>query len=154
MSLLTVDNGVFEVLASHGDTYLGGEDFDQRVMQHFIKIFNKKTNTDMQKDKRAMQRLRREVETVKRALSSSHQARLELEALYDGHDKNGCDIQPHRLGTHNFFGPGSDFQIDRTTSMTRRASRGRSAACVLQSTDHCSDFAGPSPVLGRSRPAA
>ena len=67
MSLLTVDNGVFEVLASHGDTYLGGEDFDQRVMQHFIKIFNKKTNTDMQKDKRAMQRLRREVETVKRA---------------------------------------------------------------------------------------
>merc|ERR1712054_704658 len=61
-------------------------DFDQRVMQHFIKIFNKKTNTDMQKDKRAMQKLRKEVEKAKRALSSTHQARLEIEALFDGHD--------------------------------------------------------------------
>merc|ERR1719183_2762217 len=51
-----------------------------------IKIFNKKTNTDMQKDKRAMQKLRREVEKAKRALSSTHQARLEIEALFDGHD--------------------------------------------------------------------
>jgi len=86
VSLLTIDNGVFEVVATNGDTHLGGEDFDQRVMQHFIKIFNKKTSTDMQKDKRAMQKLRREVEKAKRALSSTHQARLEIEALYDGHD--------------------------------------------------------------------
>merc|ERR1712054_602823 len=61
-------------------------DFDQRVMQHFIEIFNKKASTDMTKDKRAMQKLRREVEKAKRALSSTHQARLEIEALYDGHD--------------------------------------------------------------------
>merc|ERR1712070_800175 len=86
VSLLTIDNGVFEVVATNGDTHLGGEDFDQRVMQHFIKIFNKKTSTDMQKDKRSMQKLRREVEKAKRALSSTHQARLEIEALYDGHD--------------------------------------------------------------------
>jgi len=77
---------VFEVVATNGDTHLGGEDFDQRVMQFFIKIFNKKTGTDMQKDSRAMQKLRREVEKAKRALSSTHQARLEIEALFDGHD--------------------------------------------------------------------
>merc|ERR1712216_740963 len=86
VSLLTIDNGVFEVVATNGDTHLGGEDFDQRVMQHFIKIFNKKHSKDMTKDKRSMQKLRREVEKTKRALSSTHQARVEIEALYDGQD--------------------------------------------------------------------
>jgi len=86
VSLLTIDNGVFEVVATNGDTHLGGEDFDQRVMQHFIKLFNKKTGKDMNKDKRAIQKLRREVEKAKRALSSTHQARLEIEALHDGAD--------------------------------------------------------------------
>merc|ERR1712216_97111 len=59
---------------------------DQRVMQHFIKIFNKKHNKDMSKDKRSLQKLRREVEKAKRALSSAHQARIEIEAFYDGID--------------------------------------------------------------------
>jgi len=68
VSLLTIDNGVFEVVATNGDTHLGGEDFDQRVMQHFIKIFNKKHSKDMTKDKRSIQKLRREVEKAKRAL--------------------------------------------------------------------------------------
>merc|ERR1712230_304406 len=86
VSLLTIDNGVFEVVATNGDTHLGGEDFDQRVMQHFIKIFNKKHNKDMSKDKRSLQKLRREVEKTKRALSSTHQARIEIEALFDGVD--------------------------------------------------------------------
>merc|ERR1711896_50428 len=86
VSLLTIDNGVFEVVATNGDTHLGGEDFDQRVMQHFIKMFNKKHNKDMAKDKRSLQKLRREVEKAKRALSSTHQARVEIEALYDGKD--------------------------------------------------------------------
>ena len=86
VSLLTIDNGVFEVVATNGDTHLGGEDFDQRVMQHFIKMFNKKHNKDLQKDKRALQKLRREVEKAKRALSSTHQARVEIEALMDGLD--------------------------------------------------------------------
>merc|ERR1711865_373863 len=67
-------------------THLGGEDFDQRVMQHFIKIFNKKHSKDMTKDMRSMQKLRREVEKTKRALSSTHQARIEIEALFDGVD--------------------------------------------------------------------
>merc|ERR1712048_1204699 len=86
VSLLTIDNGVFEVVATSGDTHLGGEDFDQRVMAHFMKIFNKKHGKDMGKDKRALQKLRREVEKAKRALSSTHQARLEIEALFDGVD--------------------------------------------------------------------
>merc|ERR1712176_298434 len=86
VSLLTIDNGVFEVVATNGDTHLGGEDFDQRVMQHFMKIFNKKHSKDMSKDKRALQKLRREAEKAKRALSSTHQARIEIEALFDGVD--------------------------------------------------------------------
>ena len=86
VTLLTIDNGVFEVLATNGDTHLGGEDFDQRIMKYFLKVFKKKHKKDMSKDKRAMQKLRREAERVKRALSTQHQARLEIEALFDGVD--------------------------------------------------------------------
>jgi heat shock protein 5 len=86
VTLLTIDNGVFEVLATSGDTHLGGEDFDQRVMAYFIKMLKKRDGTDIQKDKRALQKLRREVERVKRTLSSQHQARLEIEGLMDGVD--------------------------------------------------------------------
>merc|ERR1712139_439446 len=86
VSLLTIDNGVFEVVATNGDTHLGGEDFDQRVMQHFMKIFEKKHSKDMSKDKRAIQKLRKEVEKAKRALSSTHQTRVEIEALFDVED--------------------------------------------------------------------
>lgn len=86
VSLLTIDNGVFEVVATNGDTHLGGEDFDQRVMDHFIKLYKKKKGKDIRKDNRAVQKLRREVEKAKRALSSSHQARIEIESLFDGED--------------------------------------------------------------------
>jgi heat shock protein 5 len=86
VSLLTIDNGVFEVLATNGDTHLGGEDFDQRIMKYFMKIFKKKHKVSLLKDKRAMQKLRRESERVKRALSTQPQARAEIEALHDGID--------------------------------------------------------------------
>jgi heat shock protein 5 len=86
VTLLTIDNGVFEVLATNGDTHLGGEDFDQRVMQYFIKMLKKKNKMDITSDKRALQKLRRETERVKRALSSTHQARLEIESLFEGED--------------------------------------------------------------------
>jgi heat shock protein 5 len=86
VTLLTIDSGVFEVLATNGDTHLGGEDFDQRVMQYFIKMMKKKSNTDISGDKRALQKLRKEVERVKRALSSQQQARLEIENLVEGFD--------------------------------------------------------------------
>ena len=86
VSLLTIADGVFEVVATNGDTHLGGEDFDQRVMDHFIKLFKKKTGKDLRKDDRAVQKLRREVEKAKRALSSAHQTKVEVEALFDGQD--------------------------------------------------------------------
>merc|ERR1712232_573900 len=79
-------NGVFEVLATSGDTHLGGEDFDQRVMYHLMKVFKTRHGKDMSKDKRAVQKLRHEVEKAKRALSSTHQARLEIEGLFGGID--------------------------------------------------------------------
>merc|ERR1712033_161984 len=86
VSLLTIDNGVFEVIATNGDTHLGGEDFDQRVMDYFIKLYKKKTGKDIRKDNRAVQKLRREVEKAKRSLSSGHQARIEIESFFDGND--------------------------------------------------------------------
>ena len=86
VSLLTIDNGVFEVVATNGDTHLGGEDFDLRVMEHFIKLYKKKTGKDVRGDNRAVQKLRREVEKAKRVLSSQHQARIEIESFYEGDD--------------------------------------------------------------------
>jgi len=86
VSVLTIDNGVFEVISTNGDTHLGGEDFDQRVMEYFVKLIKKKYGADITTDKRAMQKLRRECERAKRVLSSQHQVRVEIESLYDGVD--------------------------------------------------------------------
>jgi len=86
VSILTIDEGVFEVLATNGDTHLGGEDFDQRVMDHFMKQIKQKTKVDLSKDKRGMAKLRREVEKAKRSLSSVHQVKVEIESLIDGED--------------------------------------------------------------------
>ena len=83
VTLLTIDNGVFEVLATNGDTHLGGEDFDQRVMQYLAKVFAKraKGGVDISGDKRALQRLRKEVERAKRELSTSKKVLIEIEKL-------------------------------------------------------------------------
>ena len=86
VSLLTVEGGVFEVLATSGDTHLGGEDFDNRMINHLLKTFKRKTGVDAAQDKRAVQKLRREVEMAKRTLSSTHQTRVEIEGLSGGHD--------------------------------------------------------------------
>merc|ERR1711998_102730 len=87
VSLLTIDNGVFEVVATAGDTHLGGEDFDQRLTEHFVKIFKKKNNgVDIKKDARAFQKLKSEVEKAKRDLSSVHQVKVTIEGIIDGID--------------------------------------------------------------------
>ena len=86
VSILTIDEGVFEVLATNGDTHLGGEDFDQRVMEHFLKSIKSKTKVDLSKNKRALAKLRREIEKAKRSLSSVHQVKVEIESLVDGED--------------------------------------------------------------------
>ncbi|EEQ88316.1 glucose-regulated protein [Blastomyces dermatitidis ER-3] len=86
VSLLSIDNGAFEVLATAGDTHLGGEDFDQRVINHFVKLYNKKNNVDITKDLKTMGKLKREVEKAKRTLSSQMSTRIEIEAFHDGKD--------------------------------------------------------------------
>jgi len=86
VSVLTIDSGVFEVVSTNGNTHLGGEDFDQRVMDYFMKLYKKKTGKDVRKSDRSVQKLRREVEKAKRALSSAHQAKIEIESFFEGED--------------------------------------------------------------------
>nr|CDS20284.1 Heat Shock protein family member hsp 3 [Echinococcus granulosus] len=86
VSLLTIDNGVFEVVATSGDTHLGGEDFDQRLIDYFVKLYKKKEGKDITKDDRAVQKLRREVEKAKRTLSTEHSTMIEIDNLFEGKD--------------------------------------------------------------------
>jgi heat shock protein 5 len=86
VSALTVDSGVFEVLSTAGDTHLGGEDFDNRVIQYLVKKFNKEHSTDINKNVKAMSKLKREAEKAKRTLSSQMSTRIEIENLHEGID--------------------------------------------------------------------
>lgn len=87
VTLLTIDHGVFEVKATSGNTHLGGEDFDQRLMDYCILQFKRKNNgIDISKDKRALQRLRKQCENAKRTLSTQSSAAIDCEALYQGID--------------------------------------------------------------------
>ena len=86
VTLLHIDNGVFEVKATSGNTHLGGEDFDQRMMDFFISQFKRKNGIDISKDKRALQRLRKQCENTKRTLSTQNMATVDCEALSNGVD--------------------------------------------------------------------
>ncbi|XP_004624354.1 heat shock 70 kDa protein 1-like [Octodon degus] len=86
VSVLTIDDGIFEVKATAGDTHLGGEDFDNRLVSHFVEEFKRKHKKDISQNKRAVRRLRTACERAKRTLSSSTQANLEIDSLYDGVD--------------------------------------------------------------------
>ncbi|CEO96153.1 unnamed protein product (mitochondrion) [Plasmodiophora brassicae] len=87
VSLLTMDGGVFEVKATAGNTHLGGEDFDDRLVQHFVDEFKRKNRgADLTGNQRALRRLRTQCEKAKRALSSSTQATIEVDSLHDGAD--------------------------------------------------------------------
>ena len=86
VSLLTIDDGIFEVKATAGDTHLGGEDFDNRLVNHFIQEFKRKTKKDMSTNQRALRRLRTACERAKRTLSSSAQTSLEIDSLFEGID--------------------------------------------------------------------
>ena len=88
LSLLTIDDGVFEVLATAGDTHLGGEDFDNTLVDYCVAEFEKKTKTLLKGNSRGLRRLRTVVERAKRTLSSSTQATVEVDSLADGHDFN------------------------------------------------------------------
>ncbi|CAL3969532.1 hypothetical protein PZA11_005947 [Diplocarpon coronariae] len=86
VSLLSIDRGVFEVLSTAGDTHLGGEDFDQRVINYFAKKYNKDHSVDITKDLKTMGKLKREAEKAKRTLSSQKTTRIEIEAFHNGND--------------------------------------------------------------------
>jgi len=86
VSLLTIDDGVFEVKATAGDTHLGGEDFDTRILQHFMTEFKRKHKKDLSTSARSLNRLRTACEKAKRTLSSSAQASVEIDSILDGID--------------------------------------------------------------------
>ena len=86
VSLLTIDDGIFEVKATAGDTHLGGEDFDSRIVQHFISEFKRKHKKDISTNPRSLRRLRTSCEKAKRTLSSTAQASIEIDSLFDGID--------------------------------------------------------------------
>ena len=86
VSILSIDEGIFEVKSTAGDTHLGGEDFDNRLVDHFMKEFNRKHKKDMSGNKRALRRLRTACERAKRTLSASAQASIEIDSLFEGID--------------------------------------------------------------------
>merc|ERR1712188_24557 len=88
VSLLTIEEGIFEVKATAGDTHLGGEDFDNRMVDYFLTDFKRKHKKDMSTNQRSLRRLRTACERAKRTLSSSTQAHIEIDSLYDGIDFN------------------------------------------------------------------
>jgi L1 cell adhesion molecule like protein len=88
VSLLSIDEGIFEVKATAGDTHLGGEDFDQRMMDHFVREFKRKHKKDMSSSDRALRRLRTACERAKRSLSSATRATVEIDSLFEGEDFN------------------------------------------------------------------
>eukprot|EP01018_Ginkgo_biloba_P036548 Gb_25081 [translate_table: standard] len=86
VSLLTIEEGIFEVKATAGDTHLGGEDFDNRMVNHFVQEFKRKYKKDISGNARALRRLRTSCERAKRTLSSTAQTTIEIDSLYEGID--------------------------------------------------------------------
>jgi heat shock protein 1/8 len=86
VSILTIEDGIFEVKSTAGDTHLGGEDFDNRMVNHFVQEFKRKHKKDLSVNKRALRRLRTSCERAKRTLSSSTQASIEIDSLFEGID--------------------------------------------------------------------
>merc|ERR1711963_434279 len=86
VSILSIEDGIFEVKSTAGDTHLGGEDFDNRIVDHFVKEFKRKHKKDITVNKRALRRLRTACERAKRTLSASAQANIEIDSLYEGID--------------------------------------------------------------------
>ncbi|KAF9005588.1 heat shock protein 70 family [Cyathus striatus] len=86
VSLLTIEEGIFEVKATAGDTHLGGEDFDNRLVNHFVQEFKRKNKKDLSANPRAVRRLRTACERAKRTLSSAAQTSIEIDSLFEGID--------------------------------------------------------------------
>lgn len=88
VSLLSLEDGVFEVKATAGNTYLGGEDIDNRIVKFVLEEFNKKHRVDLSDNKKAVRRIKTAAERAKRSLSGQTQTSIEIDAIYDGIDFN------------------------------------------------------------------
>ena len=86
VSILAIEDGMFEVKATAGDTHLGGQDIDNRMIDHFVKEFKRKHKGDLTTNSRSIRRLRTACERAKRTLSSSAQASIEIDSLFEGTD--------------------------------------------------------------------
>merc|ERR1711876_147201 len=86
VSVLSIEDGILEVKSTAGDTHLGGEDFDNRMVDHFVAEFKRKHKKDIKGNKRALRRLRTACERAKRTLSASAQANIEIDSLFEGID--------------------------------------------------------------------
>jgi len=86
VSVLTISDGLFEVKATNGNTHLGGEDFDNNMVNYFVSEFKRKHNKDITKNQKALRRLRTACERAKRTLSSSAEATVEIDSLHEGVD--------------------------------------------------------------------
>jgi endoplasmic reticulum chaperone BiP len=86
VSILTIENGTFQVLSTSGDTHLGGEDFDLRVVEYYSKFIKEKFQKDVKADAKAFQKLKMAVEKAKRTLSSELETTIDIEGLLDGVD--------------------------------------------------------------------
>ncbi|CAI9094747.1 OLC1v1030534C1 [Oldenlandia corymbosa var. corymbosa] len=86
VSILTIEEGIFEVKSTAGDTHLGGEDFDNRLVNHFVQEFKRKNKKDISGNPRALRRLRTSCERAKRTLSSTAQTTIEIDSLFEGID--------------------------------------------------------------------
>ena len=92
VSVLTIEDGIFEVKSTAGDTHLGGEDFDNRMVNHFMTEFKRKHKKDISGNKRAVRRLRTACERAKRTLSASAQASIEIDSLFEGSQPTGLSF--------------------------------------------------------------
>ena len=86
VSVLSINDGLFEVKSTNGNTHLGGEDFDNNLVKYFVDEFKRKNNKDISKNQKALRRLRTACEKAKRALSSSAEATIEVDSLHEGID--------------------------------------------------------------------
>ena len=90
VTIMTIEDGIFEVKATAGDTHLGGEDFDHRLMDFFVQDFQRKHKKDITGNKKSMRRLQTACENAKKTLSSSTSASIEIDSLYEGIDYSGA----------------------------------------------------------------
>lgn len=103
VSLLSIEDGIFEVKATAGDTHLGGEDFDNRMVEYFCTEFQRKFRKDLTTSQRALRRLRTACERAKRTLSSSTQATIEIDSLFEGIDFNSQITRALRGAEHGLL---------------------------------------------------